>query len=90
MEERYGLQAQIRRAAISIATNIVEGSSRLTEAEYCRFLEIAHGSARQACYLLSLCTELGFLAASATDPLAQGFDEVAGGLQKLGTTLRRA
>ena len=59
--ERYGLQSQVRRAAVSIATNIVEGCARSTQAEYARFIEIAFGSARELQYEIGLCEKLGYL-----------------------------
>lgn len=43
-EEIYGLRSQMRRAAISIPSNIAEGASRLTQKEFLRFISISHGS----------------------------------------------
>ncbi len=60
-EELYGLTSQMRRAAVSIPSNIVEGCARDTQADYIRFLYIAFGSLRELHYQLDLSKRLGFL-----------------------------
>jgi len=75
--ELFGLTAQMRRAAVSIVSNIVEGCSRKSQADYLRFMEIAYGSAVEAEYQLSLALRLGYLPAGARDPLSDSANKTA-------------
>ena len=85
--ERFGLLAQIRRAAVSVAANIVEGSAKPSTAEYCRFLTVARASAREAAYLLSLARRLGFTGEQVAEKLEQRYSAVQAILLGAVTTL---
>ncbi|MEO6189329.1 MAG: four helix bundle protein [Saprospiraceae bacterium] len=60
-EEIYGLTSQIRRAAVSVPSNIVEACARESQKEYHRFLEIEFASLREAYYQFVLAIRLDFI-----------------------------
>ena len=82
-EELFGLTSQLRRAAVSVPSNIVEGCTRDREAEYLRFLNIAFGSLRELHYQLNLSKRLGFLPnedSSLLEPTVVETEKVLNGL----------
>lgn len=62
-EERFGLTAQLRRAAISVPSNIAEGAARSTQKDFARFLYIARGSLSEIDTQIIVARQLGFLPA---------------------------
>jgi four helix bundle protein len=74
-EEMYGLTSQIRRAAVSVPSNIVEGCGRETDNEYSRFLEIGFSSLKELHYQVSLAMRLGYIDEKETDLLISKFAE---------------
>lgn len=74
-DERFGLTSQLRRAAVSVSCNIVEGSKRHSGREFARFLEIAEASAAEVRDLIEQCIDVGLADASA-DALAREMAEI--------------
>lgn len=76
-DERFGLVAQLRRAAASVPCNIAEGTKRRRAPDYARFLNIAEGSLAEAEYLLILSADLGYMPVTEKDRLANEAQEIA-------------
>ncbi|MBI1334420.1 MAG: four helix bundle protein [Armatimonadetes bacterium] len=60
VQEQYGIVSQIRRAAVSVPTNIAEGHGRSSDADFVRFLHISLGSVKELETLLDISVELGY------------------------------
>jgi four helix bundle protein len=88
VEERYGLQSQVRRAGVSVVTNVAEGSARRSGVEYCRFLEVAFGSAREVEVVLRVSLRLGMLDRGAATALAGRYSAVQGMLANIIKAIR--
>jgi four helix bundle protein len=74
--ETYGLMAQLRRAAVSVPSNIAEGQSRMSTGEFRQFLGHARGSLMEVETQLLIARELGYLGAEESDKLLQTSAEV--------------
>ena len=85
--EVFGLTSQMRRSAASVATNIVEGQARGTDAELARFLSIANGSLAELEYQLELSRDLQLLCAETYASLEENRAHVGYLLHKFLTEL---
>jgi four helix bundle protein len=75
-EERFGLISQMRRCAVSVASNIAEGHGRLTKKEWQHFLAQARGSAYELQTQVDLATRLAFAGPSSLSGLQNSAEEV--------------
>jgi four helix bundle protein len=90
VHERYGLTAQIRRAAVSAAANFAEGAAKHGSKEFRRYLDIVLGSLAETSYLLMLARDLGLIPTSEWESLEE-LRKRAGGLTwRLSRTLQNS
>lgn len=87
--EQYDMARQLRRAAVSVVSNLGEGSGRGTDKEFARFVDISRGSAIEMECQLLLARDLGYIDANQHDAIADQVAEVSRMLIGLRRSLRR-
>ncbi|HEY4300272.1 MAG TPA: four helix bundle protein [Candidatus Didemnitutus sp.] len=87
-DELFGLTGQIRRASVSIAANIAEGSGRNSDADFAHYLEMAYGSAMELAALFYLAGDAGRLEESTRNALLSLLAEVTAQITPLHRSLR--
>jgi four helix bundle protein len=88
-EEIYGLTSQVRRAAVSIPSNIAEGCGRYGDQEFSRFIQIAIASSNEVDYQLLLAKELAYISDSDYNVLEAEVNQVRQMLISLNKTLKK-
>lgn len=88
-EERFGLTSQMRRAAVSVASNIAEGYGRSTRGEYLNHLSIARGSLYELESLCEVCQELSLLTSKDLTTVAKHLVHARRLLRRLIEALRK-
>jgi four helix bundle protein len=81
--ELYGLASQLRRAAVSVASNIAEGKGRRTDKEFCQFLYMARGSLFEIGTQVQLAEQLEYLSSETESGLMKGVAAVGSSLTGL-------
>lgn len=90
LEERYGLTSQLRRASVSVPSNIAEGQGRGSAPDFRRLLRIAHGSVREVETQVILAEKLGFLREHRRNELLASAGEVGRLITGLSHSLDRS
>jgi four helix bundle protein len=88
-DERFGLISQVRRAAVSVASNIAEGAARRSTGEFLQFVGMAQGSLAEAETQLLITTRLGYLLEPDHYALTESGDRISRMLASLAAALKR-
>uniref|UniRef100_UPI00404B691F four helix bundle protein n=1 Tax=Flavobacterium sp. TaxID=239 RepID=UPI00404B691F len=88
VEEKFGITNQLRRASVSIPSNIAEGSSRNSNKDFSRFLEIAIGSAYEIETQVLISSDLGFISKSELEEITLKIEEIIKMISKFRSTLK--
>lgn len=88
-EEQFNLVSQIRRSAVSVPTNIAEGTGKLTNLDLAKFLQISLGSPHEVEYLLLLSFDLNFIEAEDYKNISTEIGEIKAMLISLIKKVRR-
>ncbi|WPR70566.1 four helix bundle protein [Flavobacterium sp. NG2] len=87
-DKKFGITSQLRRASVSIPSNIAEGSSRSSNKDFLRFLEIAIGSCYEIETQLLISSDLGFINYKDLDSLTVKLDEIVKMTSKFRSSLK--
>lgn len=82
-EEKFGIVSQIRRAAVSVASNIAEGSSRTSTKDQAHFSQISYGSLMEVLCQITIANELTFLSNDVLADCRQKIEEISRMLNSL-------
>jgi four helix bundle protein len=88
-DERFGLTSQVRRAAVCVAANIVEGAGRRGTGEFIQFIGIARGSLAEVETHLLIAERLGYVTAEQVQPVLADMERIARMLSVLATRLKQ-
>jgi len=83
LDEKFGLSSQLRRAAISVSSNIAEGSTRLSKSDQARFYQIAFGSLMEVLNQLIVASDLGFFDAQLLSEIRNEIESIGRMLNSL-------
>lgn len=86
-EEKFGLISQLRRAAVSIASNIAEGASRKSNKDFSRFLVISLGSCYEIETQILISNDLGFISEADLNQLQESLSSIIKMMSKFNSTL---